>query len=201
MRRSFLLGGAAALATLLLPRASEAVSARRIALRHAGTGARFEGPWHDGRQPDPGAMAELSAALADQGSNPPLPFDPDTIEIIWQVATRTRLGGALEIHSGYRTPQVNRRVQGAGDSQHLRASAVDLGVTVGRIPAVAEAALKLGRGGVGVYRARGFVHLDSGPVRNWGDGGGARRALSPREQTLDRIAREWQRGSVRVDRF
>lgn len=200
MRRSFLFGGAAAFATLLLPRTTEAAAARRIALRHSGTGARFEGPWHDGRRPDPGAMAELSAALADDGSSPPRPFDPETIEIVWEIAARTRLAGVLDIHSGYRTPQVNRRVHGAGDSQHLRASAVDLGVPVGRIPAVAEAALRLGRGGVGVYRARGFVHLDSGPVRSWGDGGPG-RALSARDRTLNRIAEEWRRGTVRIDRF
>lgn len=201
MRRSFLFGGAAALATFMIARTADAVPVRRIALRHAGTGARFEGPWHDGRRPDPGAMAELSAALADEGANPPRPFDADTIDIVWQVAMRTRLGGALDIHSGYRTPQVNRRVHGAGDSQHLRASAIDFGVPVGRIPAVAEAALKLGRGGVGVYRARGFVHLDSGPVRNWGDAGLGGRAPSARDQTLNRIAEEWRRGTVRIDRF
>jgi uncharacterized protein YcbK (DUF882 family) len=89
---------------------------------------------------------------------------------------------------------VNRAVHGAGDSQHLRASAVDIGVPSGRLPAVAEAALKLGRGGVGVYRRRGFVHLDSGPVRHWSDGGAARRAASPRERAIDRIAAAWQRG-------
>ena len=60
-------------------------------------------------------------------------------------------------------------VHGAGDSQHLRAGAVDVQVAAERLPGFAEQALLLGRGGVGVYAARGFVHLDSGPVRRWGD--------------------------------
>ena len=201
MRRNFLLGGATALASLILPRAPRANTARCIALRHSGTGARFDGPWHDGGGPDLGAMAELSHALADPNCHPARAFDPDTIAILWEVAQRTRLG-ELEVHSGYRTPLVNRAVHGAGDSQHLRASAVDIGVPTGSLPAVTEAALKLGRGGVGVYRRRGFVHLDSGLVRSWSDGGGVpRRAASPQEDALDRIAAAWRGGNVRVGGF
>ncbi|PWS36384.1 hypothetical protein DFH01_14540 [Falsiroseomonas bella] len=169
MRRSLILGGAAAFATLVLPRTSHA-AARRISLKHAGSGAKFDGTWHDGRAPDRSAMAELSEVLADPGC-PPHPFDADAIAILWEVAARTRLTGELDVHSGYRTPAVNRAVHGAGDSQHLRASAVDVGIAAGRLPAVAEAALALKKGGVGVYRSRGFIHLDSGPVRNWSDGG------------------------------
>lgn len=191
MQRRFLVVGAAAFATLILPSTSRASQARRIALRHSGTGARFEGIWHDGQAPDAVAMAELSQALADPGCEPARAFDPDTIELVWHVTQRTRMTGELEVRSGFRTPQANRRAQGAGDSLHLRASAVDLGIPAGRMPAVAEAALRLGRGGVGVYRQRGFIHLDSGPVRNWSDGA-PRRALSAREREIERIAAAWQ---------
>ncbi|MGG5820860.1 YcbK family protein [Falsiroseomonas sp. HW251] len=198
MRRSFLLGGTAAFCTLLLPRAGRAADAKRITLKHQGTGARFNGIWHDGRRADPQAMADLSACLADAGCNPPLPFDADTIEIVWEVAARTRLGEVLDVHSGYRTPAVNRAVNGAGDSQHLRAGAMDIGVPAGRLPAVAETALKLAKGGVGVYRTRGFVHLDSGPVRTWTDGGdGVPVDMSPRGRELSRIASAWNPQSGR----
>lgn len=203
MRRSFLLGGAAALATLALPRIGHATAARRIALRHSGSGARFSGPWHDGARPDPGAMAELSIVLADPGALPARPFDPGAIEIAWAVAQRAGLAGDLDVHSGFRTPQVNRAVQGVGDSQHLRAMALDLGVASGRLGAVAEAALRLARGGVGVYSRRSFVHLDSGPVRQWADasdGAVQFAAMSPRERQLNQIATEWRRGRpLRID--
>ena len=80
-----------------------------------------------------------------------LPFDPAAIEVLWEVARRVGLGGDLTILSGYRTPQTNVAVHGAGDSQHLRAGAVD--VMWRRAAAgFAEQALLLGRGGVGVYR-------------------------------------------------
>jgi uncharacterized protein YcbK (DUF882 family) len=194
MRRALILGGAAAFATLVISRSAHA-SARRITVKHAGSGATFDGVWHDGRAPDRSAMSDLSEALADPGC-PPRAFDPDAIAILWEVATRTRLAGALDVHSGYRTPQVNRAVQGAGDSQHLKASAVDLGVPAGRLPAAAEAALLLRKGGVGVYRSRGFIHLDSGPVRNWSDGSGGARprgAFGGRGLTL--LSHSWDLGS------
>jgi uncharacterized protein YcbK (DUF882 family) len=194
MRRMFLLGASATLATALLPRSPRADAPRRLALRHAATGAQFAGIWHDGVQADPLAMQDLSAVLADPGC-PPRPFDPAAIEIVWEIAARTRLGDTLEVHSGYRTPQVNRAVHGAGDSMHLRASALDVGVPSGRLPAVAEAAVRMQRGGVGVYRQRGFVHLDSGPVRNWSDGGGrVRLVVDPRAEMLERMAAAWRRG-------
>lgn len=197
MRRSFFAASAAALSTFLIPRLTQAGPARRLALRHAATGARFDGPWHNGRSPDPAAMAELSAVLADAGAAPPRAFDPETIGIVWQVAIRTGLEGPLEIRSGYRTPSVNLRAQGVGDSHHLRASAVDLGVPAGRLAAAVEAALQLGRGGVGVYRRRSFIHLDSGVVRSWADGPANTQPQDPR---VARIAADW-RGTLRVERY
>jgi len=184
MRRSFLAASAAALTSFLLPRRPQADNVRRLAVRHAASGARFEGLWHDGRLPDPAAMAELSAVLADPGATPPLAFDPATIDIVWKVATQAGLEGPLEIRSGYRTPQVNRRAHGAGDSLHLRASAVDLSIPAARLALATDAALKLGRGGVGVYRRRSFLHLDSGAVRHWSDGAGS--GADPQAQRVER---------------
>ncbi len=164
---------------------------RRLLLRHGGTGARFDGPWHDGTAPDPVAMAELSAVLADAGVGPPRPFDPDAIAILWEVAARTRLGTEIRVNSGYRSPGVNRAAHGAGDSLHLRAAALDVDVPAGRLPAVAAAAVALGRGGVGVYARRGFIHLDSGPVRHWREG--AARAAAPPEDRVGTVAAAWGR--------
>jgi uncharacterized protein YcbK (DUF882 family) len=193
MRRTFLIGGTAALLTLAFSRPSHAENLRRIALRHSGTGATFDGIWFSGDGPDLEAMSDLSSALADEGCDPPKPFDPATIAIVWEVASRTRLGSVLEVHSGYRTPRVNRMVHGAGDSQHLRAMAMDIGVPSGRMPVVAETARKLARGGVGIYRHRHFVHLDSGPVRSWSDGG-SRGGSDFRDDRLTRIAEAWRLG-------
>jgi uncharacterized protein YcbK (DUF882 family) len=156
------------------------------------TGAKFSGAYHDGRTPDPVAMAELSMVLADTRSGAVMPFDPLAIDVLWEVARRVGMPGTLTILSGYRTPQTNVAVHGAGDSQHLRAGAVDVMVPSERLESFSEAALKLARGGVGVYARRGFVHLDSGPVRRWGDvaGEGTAVARAPADP-LARMAEAW----------
>jgi uncharacterized protein YcbK (DUF882 family) len=147
-------------------------------------------------------MAELSAVLADSTTIRPLPFDPEAIEILWTVAQTARLPSPLLVRSGYRTPAINAAVRGAGDSQHLRAAALDVEVG-GRVAEIAAVALRLGRGGVGSYAHRGFVHLDSGPVRRWDGGGllaagsGGPRRIDTRMDMLSRIAGEWQRTRTR----
>jgi uncharacterized protein YcbK (DUF882 family) len=190
MKRRLILFGAG-MFTLAAP-SLHATTPRRLSLRHAHTGAVFDGPWHNGLAPDPGAMAELSAALADSASIRPRPFDADALAILADVAEAARLTGPLVVRSGYRTPAINAAVHGAGDSQHLRAGAIDLEVTPTRVQQVAGLARGLGRGGVGVYPRRGFVHLDSGPVRHWnGDmPGGA--VAAPVEDRIGRIAAAWR---------
>lgn len=187
-RRLILLAG---VFTLAAPRL-RAGSPRRLALRHSHTGAQFDGPWHDGADPDPGAMAELSAVLADSAAIRPRPFDAAALGILADVAEAAGLSGPLVVRSGYRTPAINAAVHGAGDSHHLRAGAIDLEVASARIQQVGGLALGLGRGGVGLYPRRGFVHLDSGPVRHWnGDapGGGM---PAPVEDRIGRIAAAWR---------
>ena len=66
--------------------------------------------------------------------------------------------------SGYRTPEHNRRVGGAPNSQHLTASGADINArnyTPRQLANVIEKLIKEGKmmqGGIGVYK--GFVHYD-----------------------------------------
>jgi len=214
-RRTVLLGAAAPVALACLANPARAAprqqapsrrktgpAARRLQLRHAHTGDRFSGPYHNGRTPDPAAMAELSLVLADSRTGAVRPFDPLALDHLWEAAQRAGLGGELLIYSGYRTPHTNALVDGAGDSQHLRAAALDVHVPAERLPGFVDAALRLGHGGVGVYANRGFVHLDSGPVRRWGDvpsdapppgapPRGTASARAPRPDPIGRMAEAW----------
>lgn len=141
-------------------------------------------------------MSDLSVVLADSRTGAVRPFDPLAIDVLWEVAQKTGATGEFLIFSGYRTPETNRAVDGAGDSQHLRAGALDVHVATERLAAFGEVALRLGLGGVGVYARQGFVHLDSGPVRRWGDvpspSSGAVVAVRARPQDpLGRMAEAW----------
>ena len=170
------------------PRA-ERLGIRRLALRHEATGARFAGPYHDGLAADPIALADISAVLADHHSGAVRAFDPAALDVLWLVARRAGLMGEVAILSGYRTPQTNALVHGAGDSQHLRAAALDVLLPTAAFAPFLETALNLGKGGVGSYPRRGFVHLDSGPPRHWGEVTTARAV--PRTDPLARMAEAW----------
>ena len=180
----------------MLPR-RDPPDARRLQLRHAASGAAFSGIYRNGHAVDPVAMAELSEVLADTRTGETRPFDVDAIDIVWEMGGRQRMA-ELIVLSGYRTTATNREVNGAVNSQHLRAAALDLQIARAGFDSFGEAALKLGRGGVGLYPAHGFIHLDSGPVRHWIDGGPAptasvakRRPRTPAEQRIDRMAEAW----------
>ncbi|MDB5374760.1 MAG: Twin-arginine translocation pathway signal [Belnapia sp.] len=196
-RRNLLVGALApaVLAPLAPARAVNGIPApRRLVLRHATTGARFSGSYHDGRAIDPAAMADISAVLADSRTGTVHAFDPTVLDILWETGQRARMRGEFLVVSGFRTPATNAAVCGAGNSQHLRAGAIDVCVAATQLATFGSAALALRRGGVGLYASQGFVHLDSGPVRQWGGGTPASTgpaAVNPADDRLNRLAEAW----------
>jgi uncharacterized protein YcbK (DUF882 family) len=144
-------------------------------------------------------MSDLSLVLADSRTGAVRPFDPHAIDVLWEVAQKAGATGEFLIYSGYRTPETNALVDGAGDSQHLRAAALDVHMPAARLAGFGETELRLGLGGVGIYADRGFVHLDSGPVRRWGDVPSAAEvpaarvagARKPPPDPLARMAEAW----------
>ena len=75
------------------------------------------------------------------------------------------------ILSAYRTPETNamlaRTTFGvAENSQHIYGRALDLRLDARLVDAM-NAARGMQRGGVGWYPHSGFIHIDTGPVRNW----------------------------------
>lgn len=82
---------------------------------------------------------------------------------------RNRLARPLVIHSAYRSGSYNKRVGGAPGSMHLAARAYDVSMK-GHDPAEFEAAARAcGFTGFGFYPDQGFIHIDTGPAREWGD--------------------------------
>ena len=200
MYRRFLLSAVMAPAILIASgyaahagarRPERRLTARRLQIRHAASGARFSGTYHDGRALDPAALADLSVVLADSRTGAVHPFDPQVIDILWAVGQQAGLQGEFVVFSGYRTPETNAIVCGAGNSQHLRGGALDVCAPSRRLADLSDAALALGRGGVGVYAQRGFVHLDSGPVRHWGDVPSGNVNPGPPADPLARMAEAW----------
>ncbi|HYM72729.1 MAG TPA: DUF882 domain-containing protein [Stellaceae bacterium] len=147
---------------------------RRLKLVNAHTGETFNGPYRDDGGPIAAAMEDLSAFLRDHHSGETIDYDVGVIDFLAGVMEAVGAGQAT-ILSAYRTRATNqmlaRTTFGVADnSQHIYGRALDIYLPV-RLDTAMEVARAMQRGGVGWYPDSHFMHLDSGPVRNWTLGG------------------------------
>jgi hypothetical protein len=84
-------------------------------------------------------------------------------------ALRDRLGKPLIIRSAYRSPEHNRAVGGAKASKHMDGTAFDIAMRNHDPAAFEAAAREVGFLGFGYYPRSGFMHIDLGPARTWGE--------------------------------
>ena len=84
-------------------------------------------------------------------------------------ALRNALGKPLIVNSAYRSPEHNKRVGGAKASRHLEGTAFDISMANHDPETFIAAAREAGFKGIGTYPRSNFVHIDTGPARNWGD--------------------------------
>ncbi|WP_323037729.1 YcbK family protein [Pararhodobacter sp.] len=82
---------------------------------------------------------------------------------------RNRLAKPLIVLSAYRSPEHNRAVGGAPASKHMLATAFDIAMANHDPVAFEAAARAVGFLGFGFYPRSGFMHIDLGPARSWGD--------------------------------
>ena len=84
-------------------------------------------------------------------------------------ALRDHLGKPLIIRSAYRSPEHNRAVGGAKASKHMEGIAFDVAMANHDPEAFEVAARVIGFRGFGFYPRSGFIHIDLGPARSWGE--------------------------------
>ena len=142
----------------------------RLRLVDAHTGTTFDGIYRDANGPIPRAMDELCVFLRDQHSGRMTNIDVGVIDFLADVMAATGQTSALVL-SAFRTRETNsmlaRTTFGvAENSQHLYGRALDVRFP-SRLADAVDAARAMRRGGVGWYPHSGFIHLDTGPVRNW----------------------------------
>jgi len=122
----------------------------------------------------PGALDNLSHFLRDSHNDEVKSYDPRTFDVLHTTLRMlNRSSSVIQILCGYRTKETNdalresRTTNAAEHSEHIEGNALD--IRVPGIPAVKlrDAALSLGAGGVGYYPKSQFIHVDTGPVREW----------------------------------
>jgi len=84
-------------------------------------------------------------------------------------ALRDCLGKPLIVRSAYRSPEHNRNVGGASRSKHMDGMAFDIAMSNHDPAAFETAAREVGFLGFGFYPRSGFIHIDLGPARVWGE--------------------------------
>ena len=145
----------------------------RIRLSHTHTGEHIDIVYRHGAEFSPEAEVQLDHFLRDHRTGDVKHYDPRLFDILADLAASVGHPDAeINIICGYRSSWSNEflRARSSGvakNSLHMQAHAIDI-----RIPGVdtltlRNAALALGRGGVGYYPRSEFVHVDTGRVRTW----------------------------------
>jgi uncharacterized protein YcbK (DUF882 family) len=161
--------------TIALPGMARAVSfpppeRRALRLVNPHTGETFDGPYRDDSGVIPSAVADLSVFLRDFHSGEIIAMDMGVVDFLAAVMDATGQSEAT-IFSAYRTRETNEMLARttfgvAENSQHIYGRALDVHFGAKLAEAMA-AARAMQHGGVGWYPHSGFMHIDTGPVRNW----------------------------------
>ena len=169
------LGAGAALATVSTPAAAfirPPQAVRELAFEHLHTGERLTAPYMSRGRLDASGLGRLDYILRDWRTGEVVQIDRRLYGLLDALRARLRTDAPFQIISGYRAPKTNAMLRASSGgvakrSYHTRAMAIDIVVPNRATEQVRDAALALGRGGVGYYPASGFVHVDVGPVRRW----------------------------------
>jgi len=144
-----------------------------LRLYHTHTGERIDIVYRRGDSFLPEAEEQLDHFLRDHRTGEVKHYDPRVFDILSDLAASVGHPGAeIQIICGYRTSWSNEFLRSrspgvAKSSLHMQAHAIDIRISGVDTLTLRNAALALGRGGVGYYPRSGFVHVDTGRVRTW----------------------------------
>ncbi|MBV9969514.1 MAG: DUF882 domain-containing protein [Xanthobacteraceae bacterium] len=150
--------------------APSSLTLRRLSLINPHTGETFDGAYRDDDGPIPEVMDELSIFLRDFHSGEKIAIDIGVLDFLASVMDSVGQTRAT-ILSAYRTAETNAALSKttfgvAENSQHIFGRALDVHFGE-KLSDAMQAARAMQRGGVGWYPQSSFMHIDSGPVRNW----------------------------------
>ena len=146
---------------------------RKLELVHIHTRERLETVYWDDGVYRRDAMRAIDVLLRDWRRERARPIDTALLDQLWTLQQAVGVRGPINVVCGYRTPETNamlRRLSPgvAKNSLHIEGMAIDLRLPGCATASLRDAALHLGkRGGVGYYPDSDFIHLDTGPVRDW----------------------------------
>lgn len=119
------------------------------------------------------SLNEINVFMRDWRSGQVIGIDPRTIDIAAASHRLLQTNEPYMMLSGYRSAQTNAMLRSrssgvARNSLHVVGKAADLRLKSRSVGQVSRAAISCNAGGVGRYSRSNFVHMDCGPIRNWG---------------------------------
>ena len=147
------------------------VAGVRLRLVDAHSGAVFDGTYRGACGPIRQALDQRNMFLRDRRTGGMTAIDVRVIDFVANVMASVGEHSAVGL-SAYRSLQTNALLERtqfgiADNSQHLFGRALDIGLPEAKLADAVAAAGEMKRGGVGWYPHSKFIHLDTGPVRNW----------------------------------
>lgn len=174
-RRDFLLLGSGVVAGLLCPKvmaSPHSQQERTLAFKNTHTGESLQTVyWAGGAYIDSG-LQEINTVLRDHRADEAYPMDRGLLDLLYALQAEVDCHNAYHVISGYRSPMTNARLRNkssgvARRSYHMQGKAIDIRLPGCALTDLHRAALGLKAGGVGIYAASDFIHVDVGPVRRW----------------------------------
>lgn len=178
-RRAFLqFSASSAIASMATGAGSTALAlppvpaARRIGLVNTHTGGAFNDAYWSAGDYVPDALLAIAHVMRDHRSGEVHAIDPRLLDLLHVLHASVGASAPYQIISGYRSPATNAALQAqsngvASRSLHMDGRAIDIRISGIDLPSLRDAAIRLGRGGVGFYPDSDFIHVDTGRVRRW----------------------------------
>jgi uncharacterized protein YcbK (DUF882 family) len=175
-RRRVLGAGLAVAATGLVAPAAFAAqgpaSDRTLAFYNTHTDEKLTATYFRGSSFDKAALKDIDHILRDFRTGDVHPIDVKLLDLLTELHWKTGSKQPFQIISGYRSPKTNAMLNAessgvAKRSMHLDGKAIDIRLADVKLRTLHDTAVAMKRGGVGMYTASNFVHVDTGRVRYW----------------------------------
>ena len=174
-RRLLGLGLAAAATSMMVPAAFASQSAtedRTLTFHNIHTDEKLKATYFRGSNFDKGALKDINHILRDFRTGDVFPIDLKLLDLLTELHGKTGSKQPFQIISGYRSPKTNAMLNAessgvAKRSMHVDGKAIDIRLADVKLKTLHDTAASMKRGGVGMYTASDFVHVDTGRVRYW----------------------------------
>jgi len=154
---------------------AEMKNAKTLAFEHTHTGEKLSITYAVGDDYVLDSLKTVNRFLRDHYTGRVGRMDPELLDLLYELKRECSVDEPFQVISGYRCPATNRKLRRrsrgvARKSLHMEGRAIDIRLPDTKLAELRDAARDLGRGGVGFYPSRGFVHVDTGDVRFWQGG-------------------------------